>query len=87
MTKYVKKPVVVEAWQFGSGEEMPNWIHAAFDTGVVRCSANSDYLLIKTLEGVMQANKGDYIIQGVDGELYPCKPDIFKKTYDCYISF
>ena len=37
---------------------------------------------IKTLEGTMTANKGDYIIKGIQGELYPCKPDIFKQTYD-----
>lgn len=36
---------------------------------------------IETLEGIMHASKGDYIIKGVDGEYYPCKPDIFKKTY------
>ena len=39
-------------------------------------------LCISTLEGVMTADRGDYIIQGVNGELYPCKPDIFEKTYD-----
>jgi hypothetical protein len=37
---------------------------------------------IKTLEGVMTANIGDWIIQGVNGEIYPCKPDIFEKTYE-----
>ena len=40
------------------------------------------YIEIPTLEGVMQANIGDYIIKGVNGEFYPCKPDIFKKTYE-----
>ena len=39
-------------------------------------------LTIHTLEGVMRASVGDYVIKGVNGELYPCKPDIFKKTYD-----
>lgn len=39
-------------------------------------------LYIRTLEGVMKANKGDYIIQGVKGEYYPCKPDVFKETYE-----
>ena len=41
-----------------------------------------DSIFIATLEGVMIANKGDYIIKGVNGEFYPCKPDIFHKTYD-----
>lgn len=55
--KYVKKPVVVEAYQ--TDKEM----------------------VISTLEGKMRADKGDFIITGVEGEQYPCKPDIFKKTY------
>ncbi len=42
----------------------------------------SRYMQIDTLEGVMTANKGDYIIQGVQGEIYPCKPDIFEMTYE-----
>ncbi|MCM3704056.1 hypothetical protein M3216_32435, partial [Paenibacillus macerans] len=40
------------------------------------------FMQIKTLEGVMQANSGDYIIKGVQGEIYPCKPDIFEATYE-----
>ncbi len=44
--------------------------------------AGRTYLEIPTLEGVMQANVGDWIIKGVNGEFYPCKPDIFAKTYD-----
>lgn len=43
-------------------------------------------LLIHTLEGVMRADKGDWIIKGVNGELYPCKPDIFEKTYEPVLS-
>lgn len=42
-----------------------------------------EILFIETLEGVMKAEIGDIIIEGVNGELYPCKPDIFEKTYDC----
>ena len=42
----------------------------------------SSDLLIQTLEGEMIASKGDYIIKGIKGEIYPCKPDIFKDTYD-----
>lgn len=40
------------------------------------------YLLVKTLEGVMRADQGDWIIKGIQGEFYPCKPDIFKDSYD-----
>lgn len=51
---------------------------------VVRAFLNDMWssIEIKTLEGVMKANYGDYIIEGVSGEYYPCKPDIFKKTYE-----
>lgn len=45
-------------------------------------TASTVYADIKTLEGTMRANNGDWIIQGVNGEIYPCKPDIFEKTYD-----
>jgi hypothetical protein len=41
-----------------------------------------DYVWVKTLEGVLQASKGDYIIKGIKGEIYPCKPDIFEATYE-----
>lgn len=43
---------------------------------------NNPYLKIETLEGIMKASVGDYIIKGVNGEFYPCKPDIFEKTYE-----
>ena len=43
---------------------------------------DKEYMEIETLEGVMKANIGDYIIKGVNGEFYPCKPDIFEKTYE-----
>ena len=82
MAKYRKKPVVVEAVQYDGTEESllkimqlqshkPSWIRV--DAGD---------LLISTLEGVMRATVGDYIVKGVKGELYPCKPDVFEKTYE-----
>lgn len=58
MAKYVKKPVVIEAYQ--TDKEM----------------------IIHTLEGDMKASVGDYIITGIHGEQYPCKPDIFEETYE-----
>lgn len=51
---------------------------------VVKAYRTKKAIKIKTLEGIMQANKGDWIITGVNGEQYPCKPDIFKKTYEEY---
>lgn len=77
MPKYRKRPVTVDAIQW-TGENVQEI--AAF-TGIdVR--VHEGYLLIPTLEGVMQASEGDYIIKGVQSEFYPCKPDIFEKTYE-----
>lgn len=79
MTQYRKKPVVIEAWQFTPENcaRQPKWVKGewGFVDGV-------DVLRIKTLEGVMTAQVGDWIIRGVKGELYPCKPDIFDATYE-----
>lgn len=82
MPFYRKKPVLIEARQLtatnagsiaqwcGSTLNMPEYLQTV------------DCLIIPTLEGDMKASVGDYIIKGVHGEFYPCKPDIFLKTYD-----
>ena len=77
MAKYKKKPVVIEAIRFtGSNyEEIREFIGKN-----TLCSDLS--IVIPTLEGDMIAQKGDYIIKGVKGEFYPCKPDIFNATYE-----
>ncbi|HFU4076811.1 TPA: hypothetical protein ACGO71_000721 [Streptococcus suis] len=77
MVKYKKKPVVIEAIRFtGSNyEEIREFIEKN-----TLCSDLS--IVIPTLEGDMVAQKGDYIIKGVHGEFYPCKPDIFNETYE-----
>lgn len=77
MTKYRKKPVVIEAIQFDGG----NYTDITTFFGGA-CVFNHIGPLIKTLEGEMQASAGDWIIKGVNGEFYPCKPDIFEKTYE-----
>lgn len=92
MTKYRKKPVVIEAWHWlfnDKQEEPPCWINAAMNRwpemhGLAFEPEHADgpRIVIATLEGVMTAIPGDYIIQGVKGELYPCKPDIFDMTYE-----
>lgn len=90
--KYRKKPVTVEAFQLGI-EDSPDWFKNKVDSGEILLyrvpfekSRTKNYgqlfCKINTLEGVMEAHEGDYIIQGVSGEVYPCKPDIFKKTYE-----
>lgn len=81
MTKFRKKPVVVEAWRWdgsATSSERPLWL----DNTNVIADHNEGTLQIETLEGVMTAAAGDWIIRGVKGELYPCKPDIFAATYE-----
>jgi len=95
MAKYKKKPVVIEAVQykivdtipckFGIHEESNSMKIATFmklPIQHVHFDSKGEYINIETLEGVMRADIGDYIIKGVNGEFYPCKPDIFQKTYE-----
>lgn len=87
--KFRKKPVVIEAMQFdGSDEsahEIQDWAESccSFNDLVkaVACKGE-DFMLVHTLEGTMRAQPGDWIIRGVQGEFYPCKPDIFAATYE-----
>lgn len=82
--KYRKKPVVIEAIQLEDDLrqhiEVHRWING--NGGVSDISPFSTYITIRTLEGDMRADLGDWIIRGVNGEFYPCKPDIFAKTYE-----
>jgi hypothetical protein len=83
MAKYRKKPVEIEAFVWTGGPDQtedPEWIVRAIESGEV--TFEDDSMLIHTLEGVMRANAGDYVIQGVKHELYPCKPEIFEATYE-----
>ncbi|EIW19951.1 MULTISPECIES: hypothetical protein [Pelosinus] len=84
MAKYKKKPVVIDAERYDGTEDSVVKILAMATRGVgaKAIRATFDGLLIPTLEGVMLASVGDYIIKGVAGELYPCKPDIFASTYE-----
>lgn len=77
--KYRKKPVVIEAikWTGTNVEEICAFIGKDVYHWLV-----SGELYIETLEGTHHASIGDYIIKGVQGEFYPCKPDIFEQTYD-----
>lgn len=87
--KYRKKPVVVEAIQWvGNTKEIIKFCGDKCSYDVedsawkVGKGIPQERLVIHTLEGDMQANRNDYIIKGINGEFYPCKPDIFKKTYE-----
>lgn len=84
MAKYRKKPVVIEAFRLGI-DNIPNWFMDKVSTNEIILHGGCHDLRsaeIRTLEGVMRAEKGEYVIKGVKGELYPCKPDIFDATYD-----
>ena len=89
MGKYRKKPVVIEAEQFFAKD----YQQSEFLQTAVRDKAHMGELwfgktaadgrfFIDTLEGIMHVNEGDYIIKGMQGEFYPCKPDIFQATYE-----
>ena len=84
MGHYRKKPVVIQAVQW-TGENLDEICAMAADQ-VIETSdgvgGSRKQLNIRTLEGLMRASEGDYIIKGVKGEIYPCKPDIFKETYE-----
>lgn len=94
MPKFRKKPVVVEAFQITretrwDNRDWPSWLNMTWQKDCeVRAlfpdqeAAPDGELFIYTLEGVHIASLGDWIIQGVNGEIYPCKPDIFQKSYE-----
>lgn len=88
--EYRKRPVVIEAVKFlgFSGKEdnfsgRPEWLlKAIYDDKGIEFFDVPDKLTIHTLKGPIYATIGDYIIKGVQGEIYPCKPDIFEATYE-----
>lgn len=86
MGKFRKKPVVIEAFLWTGDQyqqEDPDWIIAAMNDGTARIVNTPTLKMeIDTLGGTHTASPGDWIIQGVKGELYPCKPDIFDMTYE-----
>lgn len=96
MCKYRKLPVEIEAiqWNGDNYSEIYEFINSSnnddlgkkmnklFIKSLGELVVNRKEIIIKTLEGKMIANIGDYIIKGVAGEFYPCKPDIFEKTYE-----
>jgi len=89
MVKFRKKPVVIDAIKASviiehaknsdCASQEP-WIIKAIDENIL--SIGTSEIFIKTDEGLMRANYDDMIIRGIKGELYPCKPDVFEKTYE-----
>lgn len=81
MTRYRKRPVEVEAFRLGF-DAYPDWFKRQMALGKVSADWKNTNAKILTLEGEMEASHGDYVIQGVNGELYPCKAEIFEQTYE-----
>jgi hypothetical protein len=87
MPKFRKKPVEIDAVQWGGGSsDAAVLIRWMLDNGAMAhySTTNMEHgrIVIVTLEGDMQATPGDWIIQGVKGEFYPCKPDVFEQSYE-----
>lgn len=80
MAKYRKKPVVIEAIQYTGNNKVEIYNFVGMVSGAY--PDETDSIFIQTLEGLMEGSVGDYIIKGVKGEFYPCKPDIFEATYE-----
>lgn len=88
MGKYKKLPVEIEAELVSellekfkhNFNKLPKWVIEAYENTTINTITDNTFI-IKTLEGNMIATKEDYLIKGVNGELYPCKKDIFEKTY------
>lgn len=92
MDRYRKKPVVIEAFQITEetrwdNRDWPEWLNRAWnldaqDPGAVFLNEGTHAFCVQTLEGPLHVSDGDWIVRGVKGELYPCKPDIFEATYE-----
>lgn len=82
MPKFRKKPVVIEAVRWDGDLTTVEPLLIGSTTRELEQDLIDPSLVIRTLEGNMRADVGDWIIKGVNGELYPCKPDIFEKTYE-----
>ena len=93
--KYRKKPIVIEAFQMTEerrkdNRDWPEWLNKAWQmdieeegaVGINPNDASCYFLVVNTLEGIVRIDWNDWIIKGVKGEVYPCKPDVFTMTYD-----
>lgn len=86
MPKFRKKTAVIDAYKFEKKigpDTWPEWLTDAVKSGTAYFQGGENpYLTIETLAGEMRVNLGDYVVRGVYGELYPCKEEIFLKTYE-----
>ncbi len=83
--KFRKKPLVIDGKQY-DGSNAHDLLQWAFELGLEKPQKTflvyDDLFLIKTLEGAFRVDPGDWIIRGIEGEYYSCKPDIFEATYE-----
>lgn len=83
--RYRKKPIEIEAIQMpsqvGDLTNAPQWLTSALSTGVVYYTSRAQFA-VRTAEGIMEGHVGDWVIQGIEGELYPCKRTVFEATYE-----
>lgn len=80
--RFVKKPLEIEAFRLGF-EGIPGWMYGSEDIHFHHITLDEPYYyIIRTLEGTMRADEGDYIIKGIKGEIYPCKREIFEASYE-----
>ena len=80
MARFRKRPVEIDAYRLPLGDDTPAWLADAVASGKIRPHGGG--AKIDTLEGLLTASPGDWIIRGVKGELYSCKPDVFAMTYE-----
>ena len=88
--KVIKKPVEVDAWKLDSSvllyepkdPDVPGWVWDSIEKGKLKYDEVYNDWSVISLEGLMIAKDGDYVIRGVKGELYPCRGDIFEETYE-----
>jgi hypothetical protein len=86
----IKKPMVIDAWEIDGTENYPEWVNGGVcyerrrdgDNKLFDVEPNVLYFKVKTLEGIMEAKVGDFLLRGVKGELYPCRRDIFLESYE-----
>ena len=86
MARYRKRPVVIEAAQFFTDQPLPfqdqGIVHFGCECGPTGACSRCGRFWVQTLEGPLIVSDGDWIIRGIKGEYYPCKPDIFVATYE-----
>jgi hypothetical protein len=88
--KAMKKPLVVDVWEIDGSDQWPEWASGDLNYIVKNTERSASgiginrkaFLRIETLEGIMDAQLGDFLIKGIKGELYPCRRDIFLETYE-----